>query len=143
LEHFDNAQLQGAAAADSMCGKTTPYDPIPFFWSDQYDWGLQYYGSAKEWDDVVLRGHPAQDSFMAFYLKGGRIEAVCGVNRSRDTSNAKRLLGQINVPVENLANDDFSLANVAVAETSRSPVDRVMNASKRPGINATALMRWR
>lgn len=94
LEHFDNAQLQGAAAGRSMCGTLTPYDPIPFFWSDQYEFGLQYYGYAKTWDQIVVRGRPEDGAFVAFYLQGGRIEAACGVNRSRDASNMKRLLGR-------------------------------------------------
>lgn len=111
LEHFDNAQLQGVAAARSMCGKMTPFDPIPFFWSEQYDWDMQYYGSAQEWDEVVLRGQPALGSFMAFYLKDDRIEAVCAINRSRDTSIVKRLLGQTGISRRILADDDAPLRN--------------------------------
>lgn len=111
LQHFDNAELQGVAAARSMCGKMTPFDPIPFFWSDQYEWDMQYYGSAQEWDEVVLRGQPALGSFMAFYLKDARIEAVCAVNLSRDTSIIKRLLGQTGISRKILADDDAPLRN--------------------------------
>jgi 3-phenylpropionate/trans-cinnamate dioxygenase ferredoxin reductase subunit len=116
LEHFDNAQLQGAAAARSMCDKLTPYDPIPFFWSDQYDWDLQYYGSATEWDEVVFRGYPSQGSFMAFYRKNGRIDAACTVNRSREATIVKHLLGQHDVPAHKLGDDDIALKTLVAAE---------------------------
>jgi 3-phenylpropionate/trans-cinnamate dioxygenase ferredoxin reductase subunit len=116
LEHFDNAQLQGAAAARSMCDKLTPYDPIPFFWSDQYEWDLQYYGSAKDWDEVVFRGHPSKGSFMAFYQKDGRIDAACAVNHSREATIAKQLLGQHDVPARKLADDDIALKTLVAAE---------------------------
>jgi 3-phenylpropionate/trans-cinnamate dioxygenase ferredoxin reductase subunit len=109
LEHFDNAQLQGAAAAQSMCGKMVPYDPIPFFWSDQYDYDLQYYGHAKAWDEVVLRGRPDERSFTAFYLKSGRVDAVCAVNQSRDATIAKRLLGRDDISGQKLAKDGVPL----------------------------------
>ena len=116
LEHFDNAQLQGAAAAQSMCGKMEPYDPIPFFWSDQYEFGLQYYGSVAAWDDVVVRGRPNDGSFSAFYLQNGRVGAACTVNRSRDMSAVKRLLGQSDIAVQKLADDDIPLNDLVAAE---------------------------
>lgn len=116
LEHFDNARLQGAAAAQSMCGKAVPYDPIPFFWSDQYEFGLQYYGSAAAWDSVVVRGRPNEGSFSAFYVKNGRVDAACTVNRSRDMNAIRRLLGQSGIPTQKLADDDTPLNDLVAAE---------------------------
>lgn len=116
FEHFDNAELQGAAAAHSMVGKPAPYDPIPFFWSDQYEFALQYYGHAAAWDRVVLRGKPNEGSFSAFYLLDGRIEAVCAVNRSGDASTIKRLLSRSDVSVQKLEDDDFPLKQLLSAE---------------------------
>lgn len=116
LEHFDNAQLQGAAAAQPMCGKLVPYDPIPFFWSDQYEFGLQYYGNAVAWDKVVVRGRPDEGSFTAFYLENGRVEAVCAVNRSRDMSAIKRLLGQSGISTRLLSDDSVALKDLLTAE---------------------------
>jgi 3-phenylpropionate/trans-cinnamate dioxygenase ferredoxin reductase subunit len=109
LEHFDNAQQQGAAAARSMCGKLEAYDPIPFFWSDQYDLGMQYYGSCAGWDEVVLRGQPAQESFIAFYVKDGRIDAACLVNRTRDAAVVRRLLGKTGIDASLLGDDNVAL----------------------------------
>ena len=55
IEHFYNAESQGAAAGRAMHGVMLPYDPIPYFWSDQYDLSLKYYGNAQTWDRIVLR----------------------------------------------------------------------------------------
>lgn len=116
FEHFDNAQLQGVAAARSMCGKMMPYDPVPFFWSDQYEFGLQYYGSVAAWDDVVVRGRPHEGSFSAFYLQNGRVGAACTVNRSRDMSAIKRLLGRSGIPAQKLADDAVPLNELVATE---------------------------
>ncbi|MEO6835719.1 MAG: FAD-dependent oxidoreductase, partial [Candidatus Tumulicola sp.] len=118
LEHFEGAQSQGAAAARSMCGKLEAYDPIPFFWSEQYEFDLQYYGSAATWDEVAMRGAPAQGSFVAFYLQGGRIEAACTVNRSRDASGVMSLLGRTDIAAAQLSADDVPLKTFAQTEAS-------------------------
>jgi len=62
VEHWANALHQGPAAARNMLGIATPYERIPYFFSDQYDLGMEYSGYAKAWDRVVLRGDPAQGS---------------------------------------------------------------------------------
>lgn len=117
LEHFDNAQLQGAAAGRVMSGKMQPYDPIPFFWSDQFKLTLQYYGLATDWDNCVLRGKPEEYSFAAFYLRDGRIDAVCNVNRPHELSAAKLLLGQTGVDARYLMNDSVDLIELARKQT--------------------------
>jgi len=78
LEHWDNAKRQGRAAARNMLGLAEPYDRLPFFFSDQYDLGMEYVGHAPTWDRVVFRGDPARHEFVAFWLKGGRV--VAGMN---------------------------------------------------------------
>lgn len=115
FEHFVNAQLQGAAAAKSMLGKMEPYDPIPYFWSDQFDSSLQYYGYAAAWDACVLRGDPPALSFVAFYLKAGRIDAVCIVNQPKNITAAKHLLGQTGLSPVLLADDKVELKDLAAA----------------------------
>ena len=97
FEHFVNAQLQGAAAAKAMLGKLEAYDPVPYFWSDQFDLSLQYYGYAAKWDSCILRGRPEEYSFLALYLLDGRLEAVCGVNSPREFFAVKRLVGKTDV----------------------------------------------
>lgn len=98
-----------------MHGNTRPYDPIPFFWSDQYDVSLQYYGFARIWDRVVLRRHADENSLIAFYLKDGRIKAACTLNRSQDANVVKRLIGVTGVSDTDLADDAKSLKSLIPA----------------------------
>ena len=78
VEHWDNARRQGRAAARNMLGLAEPYVRIPYFYSDQYDVGMEYAGYAPAWDQVVFRGEPASRSFVAFWLTDGRV--VAGMN---------------------------------------------------------------
>ena len=80
VEHWHNALEQGPAAARSMLGKAEPYDKIPYFFSDQYDVGMEYAGYATEWDEVVFRGDVDAREFIAFWLKDGRVLAGMNVN---------------------------------------------------------------
>jgi 3-phenylpropionate/trans-cinnamate dioxygenase ferredoxin reductase subunit len=108
VEHFDNARLQAAVAAKAMLGPTDPYNPIPSFWSDQFSYGLQYRGYAPSWTSVVFRGDKQAGSFSAFYLADGLLQAVCSVNRYKENSAARRLIGK---PVDErvLADDQVDL----------------------------------
>ena len=76
VEHWDNAIKQGLAAADNMLGTPTPFTGLPFFYSDQYELGMEYRGHATTWDQVVFRGAPASREFLAFWLHQGRVMAA-------------------------------------------------------------------
>jgi 3-phenylpropionate/trans-cinnamate dioxygenase ferredoxin reductase subunit len=78
VEHWDNARRQGPAAARNMLGMAEPYVRIPYFYSDQFDLGMEYAGFAPEWDRVVFRGEPASGQFVAFWLRHARV--VAGMN---------------------------------------------------------------
>jgi 3-phenylpropionate/trans-cinnamate dioxygenase ferredoxin reductase component len=80
VEHWANALNQGPAAARSMLGHTGGYERFPYFFSDQYDVGMEYTGFASEWDRVVFRGDPESREFIAFWLKEGRVIAGMNVN---------------------------------------------------------------
>ncbi len=80
VEHWDNARRQGRAAARGMLGATEPYVRIPYFYSDQYDFGMEYAGHAPAWDRVVFRGDPGTRAFIAFWLLGGRVVAAMNAN---------------------------------------------------------------
>jgi 3-phenylpropionate/trans-cinnamate dioxygenase ferredoxin reductase component len=80
VEHWSNALNQGPAAARAMLGEPVSYDRIPYFFSDQYDVGMEYSGYAPEWDEVVFRGDPADGAFVAFWLREGRVLAGMNVN---------------------------------------------------------------
>ena len=75
VEHWANALRQGPAAARNMLGAAEPYDCLPYFFSDQYDVGMEYSGFARTWDRVVFRGDPASREFIAFWLAGDRVQA--------------------------------------------------------------------
>jgi 3-phenylpropionate/trans-cinnamate dioxygenase ferredoxin reductase subunit len=80
VEHWHNALEQGPAAARSMLGDGTPYDQIPYFFSDQYEVGMEYAGHAREWESVVFRGDVEAREFIAFWLHGNRVVAGMNVN---------------------------------------------------------------
>ena len=80
VEHWHNALEQGPAAARAMLGNGEPYDKIPYFFSDQYDVGMEYAGHATDWDEVVFRGDVDAREFIAFWLKDGRVLAGMNVN---------------------------------------------------------------
>jgi 3-phenylpropionate/trans-cinnamate dioxygenase ferredoxin reductase subunit len=84
VEHYNNAEKQGAAAARSMLGSSTPYDYIHTFWSDQYDHKLEYAGHATKWDEFVVRGSVQEGRLIGFYLAGGLLQAAVGLDRGGD-----------------------------------------------------------
>jgi 3-phenylpropionate/trans-cinnamate dioxygenase ferredoxin reductase subunit len=118
IEHWANALNQGAAAARGMLGADIAYDRIPYFYSDQYEIGMEYLGYAPEWDQVVLRGDRAAREFTAFWLRGGSVVAGMNVNvwdvgddikgliRSRQPVDAARL-GDPDVPLESLVGSEW------------------------------------
>jgi 3-phenylpropionate/trans-cinnamate dioxygenase ferredoxin reductase component len=80
VEHWGTALEQGPAAARNMLGQDLPYERIPYFFSDQYDVGMEYAGHALTWDRVLFRGDPATMEFMAFWMRGDRVAAGMNVN---------------------------------------------------------------
>jgi 3-phenylpropionate/trans-cinnamate dioxygenase ferredoxin reductase subunit len=80
VEHWANALHQGPLAAKTMLGRSDVYDRLPYFFSDQYDVGMEYSGLATDWDRIVLRGDPASREFIAFWLAEGRVLAGMNVN---------------------------------------------------------------
>jgi 3-phenylpropionate/trans-cinnamate dioxygenase ferredoxin reductase subunit len=80
VEHWANALNQPGTAAAAMLDKPASYDRLPYFFSDQYDLGLEYTGFARDWDEVVFRGEPESREFIAFWLRDGRVLAGMNVN---------------------------------------------------------------
>jgi 3-phenylpropionate/trans-cinnamate dioxygenase ferredoxin reductase subunit len=80
VEHWANALHQGPLAARTMLGHDDVYDRLPYFFSDQYDVGMEYSGYATGADRVVFRGDPATREFIAFWLAEGRVVAGMNVN---------------------------------------------------------------
>ncbi len=80
VEHWANALNQGPAAARAMLGQNVSYDRIPYFFSDQYEIGMEYSGYATEWDQVAFRGERESGEFIAFWLKDACVVAGMNVN---------------------------------------------------------------
>jgi 3-phenylpropionate/trans-cinnamate dioxygenase ferredoxin reductase component len=80
VEHWANALNQGPAAARAMLGEPVSYDRIPYFFSDQYDVGMEYSGYATSWNQVVFRGDPDSGEFIAFWLQDSRVVGGMNVN---------------------------------------------------------------
>ena len=84
VEHYNNGEKQGSAAARSMLGSTAPYDYIHSFWSDQYEHKLEYVGHATKWDQFVVRGSVEERTLVGFYLLDGQVRAAVGLDRGGD-----------------------------------------------------------
>lgn len=80
VEHWANALHQGPAAARAMLDQDVSFDRIPYFYSDQYDVGMEYSGYAPAWDEVIYRGAVADGEFIAFWLRDQRVIAGMNVN---------------------------------------------------------------
>ncbi|MFI5757056.1 NAD(P)/FAD-dependent oxidoreductase [Streptomyces sp. NPDC051569] len=94
VEHWANALNGGPAAARAMLGQDVTYDRIPYFFSDQYDLGLEYSGWAPpgSYDQVVVRGDAGKREFIAFWLKDRRVLAGMNVNVWDVTEDVQRLI---------------------------------------------------
>jgi 3-phenylpropionate/trans-cinnamate dioxygenase ferredoxin reductase subunit len=84
VEHYNNGEKMGSAAARSMLGSTDPYDYIHSFWSDQYEHKLEYVGHAVKWDEFVVRGSLEEGRLIGFYLQEGLMQAAVGLDRGGD-----------------------------------------------------------
>jgi 3-phenylpropionate/trans-cinnamate dioxygenase ferredoxin reductase subunit len=84
VEHYNNAEKQGTAAARSMLGSAAPYDYVHSFWSDQYEHKIEYVGHVDKWDEFVIRGSLADAKLIGFYLVDGVVRAAVGLDRGGD-----------------------------------------------------------
>ena len=84
VEHYNNAEKQGTAAARSMLGSAAPYDYVHSFWSDQYEHKIEYVGHAATWEEFVVRGSVAEGKLIGFYLVDGLVRAAVGLDRGGD-----------------------------------------------------------
>ncbi|MBE1535017.1 NAD(P)/FAD-dependent oxidoreductase [Actinomadura algeriensis] len=94
VEHWANALNGGPAAARAMLGREVVYDRVPYFFSDQFDLGMEMSGVASpgEYDEVVYRGDRGSGEFVAFWLSGGRVVAGMNVNVWDVTGDVQELI---------------------------------------------------
>ena len=92
LESVQNANDQATTVAKSIIGEPAPYHAVPWFWSNQYDLKLQTVGLSMGYDQIVVRGDPANRAFSVVYLKGSRVIALDCVNSVRDYVQGRALV---------------------------------------------------
>ena len=121
VEHWSNALNQGPAAARAMLGDDVSYDRIPYFFSDQYDVGMEYSGYAPTWDEVVFRGDRAGGAFIAFWLRDARVVAGMNVNIWDVNEHVQALIrSRRPVDVAALSDPDTPLESLADQSTQAS-----------------------
>lgn len=121
VEHFNNAEKQGRAAARALLGSPAAYEYIYSFWSDQYEHKVEYVGHTRKWDRLVVRGSDENRTFLAFYLTQGIMQAAFGLNRGGDPEletdselrACQELIGnRVRLSEDALANDRVDLRSL-------------------------------
>jgi 3-phenylpropionate/trans-cinnamate dioxygenase ferredoxin reductase subunit len=114
VEHWANALNQGPAAGRSMLGHDVTYERVPYFFTDQYDLGMEYSGLGGRGDTVVCRGNPDSGEFIAFWTADGRVTAGMNVNVWDVTEPIQELIrSQRQVEPDRLADPDTPLDELA------------------------------
>jgi 3-phenylpropionate/trans-cinnamate dioxygenase ferredoxin reductase subunit len=116
LESVQNANDQANVVARVLTGQATPYDAVPWFWSNQYDLKLQTVGVSAGHDQLVVRGAPETRSFSVVYLKQGRVIALDCVNAIKDYVQGKALVAAgAAIPPEKLGDATVPLKELLAA----------------------------
>jgi NADPH-dependent 2,4-dienoyl-CoA reductase/sulfur reductase-like enzyme len=95
LEHWTNATEQGVHVARRLLGDETPFAPVPFVWSDQYDRKIQTVGVVGADADVhIAHGSLAERQFVALFGRNGRLTGALGFNRARFVMQYRKLIAE-------------------------------------------------
>ncbi|MEU8118030.1 FAD-dependent oxidoreductase [Spirillospora sp. NPDC049024] len=111
VEHWDNAIRQGRLAAMSILDRPGRYDWQPYFYTDQFDLGMEYVGHANADDDVVIRGDTAGGEYIAFWLRDGLVTAAMNVNIWDVNDDLRSLIGRT-IATDRLADADIALTDL-------------------------------
>jgi len=136
VEHWQNAIHQGRAAARSMIGKREPYEDVHWFWSDQYNYNVQYAGFHGGWDDLVVRGSLDERNGVVFYMQEQRIAAAVAFDRGRDVQRVMPLIkARVQVDPATLRDENVDLRSLMPgAKPMRTHQHRVVpRLMARPG----------
>jgi nitrite reductase/ring-hydroxylating ferredoxin subunit len=116
-----------------MLGQSVSFDRLPYFYSDQYDVGMEYSGYATHWDEVVFRGDPAKREFIAFWLEAGRVVAGMNVN-VWEVTDAIQALIRSGEPVDiarlrdpDVALEDLAFVGAGLAKRDQTPMSKLVN----------------
>jgi NADPH-dependent 2,4-dienoyl-CoA reductase/sulfur reductase-like enzyme len=94
VEHWVVAERQGQTAALNMLGRATPFDAVPFFWSQHYDVPINYVGHAESWDEIAIDGDIKRRDCLLRFKQNGRVSAVVSIYRDVDSLKAERHMEQ-------------------------------------------------
>ena len=121
VEHWDTARMMSRAAARSMVGQSVSYDRIPYFYTDQYDISMEYWGSVGRagFDQFVWRGDPDDGSALGFWLQSGHVRAGMTINIPKMGKLIEALVrSNESIDVEALVDVDQSLESMLPAAES-------------------------
>jgi 3-phenylpropionate/trans-cinnamate dioxygenase ferredoxin reductase subunit len=111
VEHWDNAIRQGRLAGATLLGRPDRYDWHPYFFTDQFDLGMEYVGYSAPDDEVVVRGSEEGGEFIAFWLRDEVLTAAMNVNIWDVSDDLRGLLGR-SVQVDRLTDPDVALTDL-------------------------------
>ena len=94
VEHWDNAIRQGVLAGRVLLGEDASYDWQPYFFTDQFDLGMEYVGRGAAADDLVVRGSEESGEFIAFWQRQGVVTAAMNVNTWEVNDDLRALIGR-------------------------------------------------
>ncbi|MBA4049260.1 MAG: pyridine nucleotide-disulfide oxidoreductase [Sphingomonas sp.] len=113
LESVQNANDQASSVARAILGTPTPYDAVPWFWSNQYDLKLQTIGLSTGHDEAIVRGDPAARSFSVIYRRDGAVIALDCVNAVKDYVAGRALVaGAVRADAAALADPSVPLKSL-------------------------------
>ncbi len=111
VEHWDNAIRQGELAAKTILNHADRYDWLPYFFTDQFDLGMEYVGHAGPGAQTVIRGTLESGEFIAFWLEDGVVTAAMNVNIWDVNDTLRSIVGRT-LPADRLADTKVELADL-------------------------------
>ncbi|MGQ7791199.1 NAD(P)/FAD-dependent oxidoreductase [Faunimonas sp. B44] len=120
LESWQNAQNQAIAVGRHIAGAPEPYDEVPWFWTDQYEFNFQMVGLPECWDRIVWRGAPGDDKFTAIYLADGRVVGGNTMNNARDIRPLRQMV-QERTPIDADLLADIGVSLIKLQKTWAAP----------------------
>jgi 3-phenylpropionate/trans-cinnamate dioxygenase ferredoxin reductase subunit len=111
VEHWDNAIRQGQLAGRVLLGEDAYYDWQPYFFTDQYELGMEYVGRGSAEDEVLVRGDEQDGEFISFWLRDGVVSAAMNVNVWDVNDQLRALIGR-RIPRDRLTDPGVPLAEL-------------------------------